>query len=149
MESTMFDYSTKNIPLPSEQDYNRKLIEKTEHLCRRMRWKAYFFLNPEAKDHQKETFGFSSKNTPPQIPAMLTFEKRLLSMIENIKFRKVKCWFQSKLSSDLRTNIKKSEELIVPADKTTNFYRMDALTYRRILPRPTKKWPQTSRIQLT
>ena len=133
MESTRFDYSTKNIPLPSEQDHNRKLIEKTEHLCRRMRWKAYFFLNPEANGNQKETFGFSSKNTPPQIPAMLNFEKRLLSMIENNKFRKVKCWFQNKLSSDIRNNIKKSEELLVPADKTTNSYSMDAPTYNGLL----------------
>ena len=98
-----------------------------------MRGKAYFFLNPEANGNQKETFGFSSKNTPPQIPAMLNFEKRLLSMIENIKFRKVKCWFQNKLSSDIRNNIKKSEELLVPADKTTNFYRMDAPAYNDLL----------------
>ena len=139
MESTRFDYSTKNIPLPSEQDYNRKLIEKTEHLCRRMRWKAYFFLNPEAKSNQKETFGFSSKSTPPQIPAMVNFEKRLLSMIENIKFRKVKCWFQNKLSSDIRTNIKKSKELLVPADKTTNSYRMDAPTYNDLLQKNSTK----------
>ena len=108
MESTRFDYSTKNIPLPSESDYNRKLIDKTEHLCRRMRWKAYFYLNPEANGKQKETFGFNSRNTPPQIPAMLIFEKRLLNMIENIKFKKVKCWFQQKLSSDIQTNIKNS-----------------------------------------
>ena len=98
-----------------------------------MRWKAYFFLNPEANGNQRETFGFSSKNTPPQIPAMLNFEKRLLSMIENIKFRKVKCCFQNKLSSDIRNNIKKSEELLVPADKTTNFYRMDAPAYNDLL----------------
>ena len=68
-----------------------------------------------------------------QIQAMLDFEKRLLSMIENIKFKNVKCWFQNKLSSDIRTHIKKSEELLVPADKTTNFYRMDAPTYIDLL----------------
>ena len=109
MESTRFGYSTKNIPLPSEKDYNRKLIDKTEHLCTRMRWKAYFFLNPDAKGNQKETFAFNSKNTPPQIPAMSNFERRLprlLNTIENIKFRKVKCWFQQKLLSDIETNIK-------------------------------------------
>jgi hypothetical protein len=37
MEATQFDYSTKNIRVPSEKDYSKKLIEKTEELCRRMR----------------------------------------------------------------------------------------------------------------
>ena len=133
MESTRFDYSTKNIPLPSESDYNRKLIEKTEHLCRRMRWKAHFYLNPDANGKQRETFGFNSKNTPPQVSAMLNFEKRLLSMIENIKFKKVKCWFQRKLSSDIQTNIKKSSDLLIPADKTSNFYKMDSTAYNGLL----------------
>ena len=83
--------------------------------------------------NQKETFGFNSKNTPPQIPAMSNFEKRLLHMIENIKFRNVKCWFQQKLSSDIKTNIKKSDYLLVPADKTTNFYKMNISTYTDLL----------------
>ena len=98
-----------------------------------MKWKAYFFLNPDAKGNQKETFGFNSRNTPPQIPAMTNFEKRLLSMIENIKFRKVKCWFQQKLSSDIQTNIKRTDELLIPADKTTNFYKMGTATYNDLL----------------
>ena len=133
MESTRFDYSTKNIPLPSESDYNRKLIEKTEHLCRRMRWKAHFYLNPDTNGKQKETFGFNSRNTPPQVSAMLNFEKRLLSMIENIKFKKVKCWFQQKLSSNIQDNIKKSSDLLIPADKTSNFYKMDSTAYNGLL----------------
>ena len=64
---------------------------------------------------------------------MTNFEKRLLSMIENIKFRKVKCWFQQKLSSDIQTNIKKTDELLIPADKTTNVYTMGATTYNDLL----------------
>jgi hypothetical protein len=36
MEATQFGYSTKNIPIPSENDYKKTLIEKTEHLCKRM-----------------------------------------------------------------------------------------------------------------
>ena len=64
---------------------------------------------------------------------MLNFEKRLLNMVENIKFRKVKCWFQQKLSSDIQSNIKKSDNLLVPADKTSNFYKMDTSTYNELL----------------
>ena len=70
MEATQFGYSTKNIPIPSENDYKKTLIEKTEHLCKRMRWKAHFFLNPENKHDKKETYGFNSKKSPSHIPEL-------------------------------------------------------------------------------
>ena len=54
-------------------------------------------------------------------------------MIQNIKFRKVKCPFQRKLSSDIQTNIKNSNNLLVPADKTSNFFKMDSNTYNILL----------------
>ena len=54
-------------------------------------------------------------------------------MIENIKFRKVKCWFQQKLSSDIESNIKTTDKLLIPADKTTNFYKMGTSTYNDLL----------------
>ena len=153
MESTRFDYSTKNIPLPSEKDYNRKLIEKTEHLCKRMRWKAHFYLNPTTDGKRKETFGFKSRNTPPQVPAMLNFENSLLKMIENVKFRKVNCSFQQKLSSDIKNNIQKSDKLLVPTDKTSNFYKMDKPSYNDLHKNITKTYKKvtpttTNRIEL-
>ena len=46
-------------------------------------------------------------------------------MIEKIKFGAVNCKFQHKLSSDIQENIMKSDKLLVPADKTSNFYKMD------------------------
>ena len=98
-----------------------------------MRWKAYFYLNPDVSDKHKQTFGFTSRNTPPPIPAMLNFEKRLVTMIQKIKFRAVKCPFQRNLSSDIQTNIKTSTHLLVPADKTSNFYKMDSNTYNSLL----------------
>ena len=54
-------------------------------------------------------------------------------MIENIKFREVKCWFQQKLSSGIETNIKTTDKLLTPADKTTNFYKMGTSTYNDLL----------------
>ena len=122
MEATSFEYSTKNIPLPSEDNYRVKLIERTGQLCRRMRWRAYFYLNPDAdKNSSKETFGFKSNQSPPPVTEMAKFEKRMTNMITNIKFKKVSCPFQKKISSDMK-NIKSSDKLFVPADKTTNYY---------------------------
>ena len=53
MASTRFDHSTKDTPLPSANDYKRKLIEKTELLYKRMRWKAFFYLNLSAEGSHK------------------------------------------------------------------------------------------------
>ena len=76
----------------------------------RMRWKAYFYLNPEVSNNNRETYGFNSKNTPPHIPELESFENRLLDMIHNVKFKNVKCGYQK---NDVK-NIKKSESLFVP-----------------------------------
>ena len=38
-----FGYSLKNVPLPSKDSYKYKLIENTEQLLKRMRWKAFFY----------------------------------------------------------------------------------------------------------
>ena len=53
-------------------------------------------------------------------------------MIQNVKFKNVKCGYQKQLSNDMK-NIKKSESLFVPADKTNNFYKMDTSTYNNLL----------------
>ena len=47
--------------------------------------------------------------------------------------KKVKCWFQQKLASDIQDNIKKSSDLLIPADKTSNFYKMDSTAYNGLL----------------
>ena len=132
MDRINFEYSTKNIPIPSRNEFIKKLIEKTEQLCRRMRWKAYFFLNPGTQATQKNTYGFNSRKTPPQVTEMMNFENRLLRMIENVKFRHVNCTFQQHLLLDM-SNIKKSESLLVPANKTNNFYRMQPADYNTLL----------------
>ena len=64
---------------------------------------------------------------------MLNSEKRLLKMIANIRFRKVNCSFQRKFSSDIQNNIMRSTKLLVPADKTANFYQMDTPSYNVLL----------------
>jgi len=64
MEKFNIGYSTKNIPLPSQNDFLQRLIEKTKQFLLRMRWKAYFFLNPSTSTASKDTYGFkSTKNT--------------------------------------------------------------------------------------
>ena len=124
MEKLDIDYSLKNIPIPSNESYLIKLIEKIESVVKRMRWRAHFFLQEKHEsDIRREDFGFKSKITPPQCEHMEAFEKELLNIIPNIKSRSVKDAFQKRLKEDI-LKIKQSPNVFVFADKTSNIYEM-------------------------
>ena len=133
MEVTNFGYSVKNIPIPTQTAYLKKTILQTEKLCRRMRWRAYFYLNPEAKTRDKNTYGFNSTRASPQVNELHNFEKKLLSMIKNIKFQPIRCTFQKQLAADIRKNTIESDRLLVAADKTTNYYKLETQEYKQLL----------------
>ena len=72
MEQRNFTYSLKNIPLPSKDAYKKKLIEKTESVVKRMRWKALFFdqksnANNETTPTNENESGYKlkSRKCPP------------------------------------------------------------------------------------
>ena len=121
MEKTNLGYSTKNIPLPSRSEYMKRFIEKTEDFLRWLRWRAYHFLN-QTDTATKDTYGFKSHNSPPKINELIPFEEGMLNLIHSITLKDTaKCKFQNKLRTDLKTKIKKSNSLLIPADKTTNY----------------------------
>ena len=57
----------------------------------------------------------------------------MTKLIQNIKFKDTKCSFQSKLSSDIRNKIKKPNALLIPADKTANFYTMNPTSHNKLI----------------
>ena len=97
MEKFNISYSTKNIPLPSHNDYLQRLIEKTEQFLRRMRWKTHFFLNPDTTSSTKETYGFKSTKNPSPIEELKDFEDDMLKMIQSVKFKQVNNPFLNRL----------------------------------------------------
>ena len=86
-----FNYSLKNIPIPSANTYKKRLIKKVECVIKRMRWKAFFFLTNgddlEEGHPMEETLEFKSRKCPPQIDDLKPFEEDLIRLIENIKFK--------------------------------------------------------------
>ena len=108
------------------------MIEKAESLVRRMRWKAFFFLNPQCKPDSKETYGFKTNKPAPYIAELKPFEDDLYNMIANIKTIPVKSDFQSNLNDDIK-NIKQAPEVFVPADKSRNYYKVDKNQHSKIL----------------
>lgn len=113
----------------------KRLIEKTEHFLRRLRWKAHFFLSGQEEASNKETYGFKSRNSPPKINELIPFEEGMLNLIQTIEFddNTSKCRFQRTLNTDIETKIKKPNNLLIPADKTTNYYSMNTATYEKLI----------------
>ena len=133
MEKLDIDYSLKNIPIPSNESYLIKLIEKIESVVKRMRWRAHFFLQEKHEsDIRREDFGFKSKITLPQCEHMEAFEKELLGIIPNIEFRSVKDALQKKLKGDI-PKIKQSPTVFVFANKTSNIYELPEQQHEKLL----------------
>ena len=118
--------------MPSNAEYMKRFIESVQQLLRRMRWKAYFFLNP-TDTSTKETYGFKSRKSPKQVIELKSFEDDMLNMIQSIKFRPAMCSFQNQLSKDIKTYVKKPDMVLVPADKTTNFYALHKSSYQKLI----------------
>ena len=90
-------YSFKNIPTPGKLEYTKQLVYSLEQLLRRMRWRAFYFLelgennvsseNEEIKDENivngKFSYLFRSGTKPPYIKEMCNFEKELLELPKN------------------------------------------------------------------
>ena len=64
MDAINYNYSMKNIPIPTDDQYLFKLIQMTEQFIKRLRWKAFFFLQKdnESDKSNKETYKFKTRD---------------------------------------------------------------------------------------
>ena len=115
-----------------QNDFLQRLIEKTQQFLSRMRWKAYFFLNPDATTHSGDTYGFKSTMNSPPIDELKEFEDDMLKIVQSAKFKQVNNPFLNKLKDDTK-RIKNETKLLIAADKTTNFYKLEPSTYNDLL----------------
>ena len=96
-----------------------------------MRWKVYY-ADKKATKEMKETYGFKSNKTPPANELLQPFEDDLFNIVNTLEFRIVNCAFQDKLKKDI-TEIGKSDQILVSADKTTNFYSVSKNEYKKLI----------------
>ena len=69
-----------------------------------------------------------------KINELIPFEEGMLDLIRNIKFKDTaKSCFQRKLDADIKNKIKKPDSLLIPADKTTNYYAMNTTAYNKLI----------------
>ena len=131
MEKVNLGHSTNDIPLPPRKLYRQMMINSVEKFSQNLGWKVLFFLNPSHKQ-SKENFGFKSTKLPPPIPQLKDFEKDLIDLMKNIEFLNQRNDFQDKLKTEEEA-IKNEDKLLVAADKTTNFYKVDPEKYQELL----------------
>ena len=101
MEKFEINYSKKNIPISSKNQYKLMLTSKVEKVLKRMRWKVLEFHGKLDNDSQKETYGFNSLKCPPAIIELADFENYMMLMVKSVQFRQIRNTFQNKLKSDI------------------------------------------------
>ena len=134
----VFDYSTKNIPIPTRKEYLIQLLHSVEKFIRNLKWRAHFFLNP-SKRERKECFGFRSIKAAPIVKDLDHLVKRLYFLVLNIEFRNYDNHFLNRLRSDLN-EVNDLQELIVSADKTSNHYKMKKEDYLKLVEKNIHQW---------
>ena len=132
MEPVRYDYSVKDIPLVPRDEYKLKLLHQTLLFISRIRWRAFFFLNPELTPPPRETYGFKSGKAGPVIHSLKSFEYKLLNLIQQVQFTDHKTPFQRKLMQDIK-EIRNDTRLIIEADKSSTYYKMDKQAYSNLL----------------
>ena len=132
MNTIKFDFSLKNIPLSNHVEYHRMLVARCEQFIRQLRWKTFYFRKGTDGKEKKEVFGFKSNRTPPQDEELVAFEKDLWDLVKNVKYRTNTSKFQRELKETVQ-KIKNNQNLIIPADKTDNFYEVPVEKYDELV----------------
>ena len=99
----IFNYFLKNIGLPSHQQYQRRLIEKSESATQRMRWKAHNYGLP------------SSKSASLITTEMKAFEEDAIQITSNRKFRKFQDPFLNETQKDMKS-VNSFDKVMIFAD---------------------------------
>ena len=126
-----FNYSTKNIPIASRDEYSYQLIHSVEKFVSNLRWRVKKHNDPNDWD-QSEKFGFPSLKHPGAEQDLKQLELRLKALVRNVEFRNFTNQFQDKLKEDVRM-IRNAPKLIIEADKTTNFYELTQDQYEELI----------------
>ena len=112
----------------------KSLINRIEDFVSRLRWKAFFFeMRGEDQENEEvvERYGLRTGNKAPVVKDLIPFEKDLFKLASSIKFRRHNDAFLDKLDRDV-ASVNSSQNVIVPADKTGNFYEMSVAKYQSL-----------------
>ena len=130
MQKFHFNHSLKNIPLGNKKQYQAIMITKVESFIQRMRWKLFSIKNQNA--NSKQTYGFKTTKTAPQMVELKAFEEDVYKLISNVEFRQVNNDFQTSMQETINA-VKASKDIIIESDKTRNLYTIPVNEYKSTL----------------
>ena len=109
-----------------------------------MRWKAVMH-DAECKENRNvEKYGLKTLHSPKQVKELSAFEKELIAVVKNIKFRNARSDFQTTLQEDIRL-IHNSKKTMTFADKTWIMYRLTKEEQNKLLRKAvTSKYEKTN-----
>ena len=135
LSAVMNEFSSEKHPLLDQEHpaFRQLLIEKTESLIQRRRWKAFFFLSTNTDDTTtKETYGFKSKRSPLHVKELDEFEDLIWYNAFNLKRITIKTTSRTNSETTSKRSERTSTVLLRP-DKTTCFYKTRPKDYMRLL----------------
>ena len=91
-----------------------------------MRWKTIQFSYNKNNDSKTEWYRLKLLSSLRPVNELTLFENELISLVKNIKFRKVRNYFRDQLR-----RMKASNKTMTFADKTTNIYRLTRGEYEK------------------
>ena len=78
------------------------MIGAIEKFDRNLSWRAFFKLNPHLVTKSKETFGFGSTRAAPRVKELIAFERDLVKLLQNVKFRRRSKPFLASLKDEIK-----------------------------------------------
>ena len=98
-----------------------------------MRWKAIMYAAGCKQNRNLEKYGLKTLHSPIQaVKELSAFEKELIAVVKEIKFRNARSDFQTTLHEDIRL-IHNSKKTMTFADKTSHIYRLTKVEDKKLL----------------
>ena len=78
-----------------ERNYKLQLVDRIEIFKKRMRWKAIMY-DAGCKEYRNiEKYGLKTLHSPKQVKELSAFEKKLITVVKDIKLRNPRSDFQT------------------------------------------------------
>ena len=123
------------------------LINSIEKFTKNLRWRTHFYLKPPTTTMNINTYGFRSLNAPKPLLELKPFEDELICLAKDVQYDDYLNPLQIQMQ-DIKANINSEPKVIIPADKTTNFYKMEPDEYTKLLDKNIQKEYKKENIQV-
>ena len=131
-EKINYDYSMKNIPIPTNEEHQIELIHSVEKVIGNLRKHGENSLRPKKQSKQKETYEFKSTRKPPNVPELKQLEEKLYNLVKNVKYNNNTNEFQKTLKKD-KWKIKNEKKILLKGDKSSNYYRISPEDHEKFI----------------